>query len=126
MTSRAWIGNFIFVRHGWRDEPERMRMNIRARDPFAFNLWHMAGNALAPRTAVFVMGVFFERGRARAIRRRRAMTLQADLVRRLDELRAVRCAMYIVAGGTANSVPIHDALHKVVALHAVFVGRAVW
>ena len=33
--------------------------------------------------------------------------------------------MHIMAGRTRDSVPVHDALHKVVALHAILVRGAV-
>jgi hypothetical protein len=54
------------------------------------------------------------------------MTIKADLVRRFSQLRVIARAMHIMAGRTRDSVPVHDALHKVVALHAILVRGAVW
>ena len=125
MARGAWIGHFVFFRHGWRDESKRMSMDIRARNAFRFDLRHMAGDALTPWTTVFMVGVRFKTRCTRPIRRHGAVTVQTDLIRRLDKLGVVRSAMYIVAGRTSNAMPIHDALRKVVALHPVFMRRAV-
>ena len=126
MARGAWIGDFVFVRHSWRDESERMGVNIRARDTFRFDLRHVAGDALTSRTAIFVVRMPFERGHARAVWGHRAVTVQADLIRRLDELRIILRAMHIVTGGAGDAMPVHDALRKVVTLHPVLMRRAVW
>ena len=53
------------------------------------------------------------------------MTIQANLISRLSQLRVVRRAMHVVAGGAGNPVAIHYALREVVSLHAILVRRAV-
>ena len=100
-------------------------MDIGAGNAFRFDLRHMAGNALGSGAAVFMMRVFFEGGGVGSIRGRRAVAVEADLVRGFSQLRVVLRAMHIVAGGTGDSTPVHDALHKVIALHAVLVRGAV-
>ena len=59
MAQSAGIGNFVFVRHRWRDETESMSVDESARRPFSFNRWHMAGHTLAACAAVFVVRVLF-------------------------------------------------------------------
>ena len=53
------------------------------------------------------------------------MTIKAEGIGGLPQLRVVRCTVNVVAIETRNATTIHHALHKVVALHPVFVGRAV-
>ena len=79
-SARAWDPILFGGRR--RNEPERMRMNERARNAFAFDRRHVAGHALASGAAIFVVRVFCQSGRVRAIRRRRPMTIQANLFRR--------------------------------------------
>ena len=57
--------------------------------------------------------------------RRRAMTVEAELVRWFAKLRVILGAMHIMAGGAGHTVPVHDALNKVVALHPVLVRGSV-
>ena len=103
-----------------------MSVDICAGDSFRFDLRHVTSHALTSGTAAFMMRVFFNGGRMRAVRGHRAVTIQANLIRRLSQLGVVLRAMHIMAGGTGDSMPVHDALHKVIALHPVFVRRAVW
>ncbi len=63
----AWIWNLVPVRHRGSDEPEGVRVNKGARRAFGFDHRHVAGDALAARTAIFVMRVLFERGGAWAV-----------------------------------------------------------
>ena len=84
MTRRAGTRNPILVCRRRRDEPEGMRVHKSTWHPFAFDRRHMAGNALASSAAIFVMRVFRERGRVRPVRRRRSVTIEADLIRRLS------------------------------------------
>ena len=121
----ARVGDLVFVRHGRGNEAESVSVNERAGHAFGFDPRHMAGHALVSGAARFVMGVLFEGGRMRTVGGRRTMTIEADFSRRLSQLSIVLCAMGVVTGGTGNSVPIHDALHKIVALHAVLVRGAV-
>ena len=61
----------------------------------------------------------------RAVRRRWPVAIQAELIRGLSELRVVLRAVYVVAGSAGHAVPVHHALHEVVALHPVLVRGAV-
>ncbi len=100
-------------------------MDIHARNAFAFDLRHVAGDALASRAAVFMVGVRFETRHVRPVRRHGAMTVQTDLVRGLDKLRVVSSSMHIVAIEACDAVPVHHALREIVPLHAVLMRRAV-
>jgi len=59
-------------------------MNKSAGNAFRLDRGHVASNATAAGTSAFVVRVFFESSRVRPIRRGRAMTIQADLIRRLS------------------------------------------
>jgi len=125
MTRRARTGDLVLVGHGRRDEAESVGMHKRSRNAFRFDGWHVAGNAIAAGASILVMCVLLERGRTRTIGARRGMTIQADPIRRLSQLSVVFRAVRIVARGTGNSMPVHHALGKVVALHAVLMRGAV-
>ena len=86
----------------------------------------MTSYALTAGAAVFVVGVFLQRRSVRTIRRRWPMTVEAELVYGLSELSVVFCAVHVMAGSAGNTVLIHDALHKVVALHPVLMRGSVW
>src|SRR5579864_5155433 len=102
-----------------------MGVNKRVRHPFGFDGRHVTGDALASGAAYFVMRVFRQRGRVRAVYGRRSMTIQEDLVRGLSELSIVRGAVHVVARTAGDTVLIHHALREVIALHAVLVRGAV-
>ena len=53
------------------------------------------------------------------------VAIQANLIRRLAQLRIIVGAMHIVARSAGNTMPVHHALRKVVALHPVLVCSAV-
>jgi len=53
------------------------------------------------------------------------MTGEAELIGRLPELRVISCTVHIMAIETGHSAPVHDALNEIIALHAVFMRRAV-
>ena len=53
------------------------------------------------------------------------MAVEADPVGRLSQLSVVGGAVGIMARGTGDTTPVHDALRRVVPLHTVLVGRAV-
>src|SRR5215469_10198947 len=72
-----------------------------------------------------MMRMFFERGRVGAIRGCWSMTIQADPVCRLAELRIVLGAMYIVARCAGDPAPVHHTLGKVISLHTILMSRAV-
>ena len=126
MTGRAWIGNVELVRHRGRDETESMRMNHRICRTFRFNRRHVASDALTPRTAVFVVRVFFQCGRSGAVGRHRTVAVQAELVGWFSKLRVVSCSVNVVAVKAGDSAAVHHTLDKIVALHSVFMGCAVW
>ena len=54
VTRRTWIGDFVFVRHRWSNERKGVRAHEDARN-CNFDFWHVAGNAIAARRAVFVV-----------------------------------------------------------------------
>jgi hypothetical protein len=125
VAGRAWIRNFVFVGHVWIYKAEGVGMNHRPGNALTLDFWHMAGYAFTPRAAVLVVGMFFDGCSMRAIRGERPMTLQANLICRFSQLRVVSGSMHVVAGRTGDSMPVHDTLRKVVALHPVLMGRAV-
>ena len=100
-------------------------MNVGAGNALTLDLRHVAGDTLASGAAVFMMRVRFQRGFMRSVWKIRTMTVHADLVRGLDELRVVSRSMHIMAIEACDVVPVHHALHEIVALHAVLVRRAV-
>lgn len=53
------------------------------------------------------------------------MAIQAKLVGRFAQLGVVVCAVHIMAREAGDAATIHHALHKIVSLHAIFVGGAV-
>ena len=88
-------------------------------------LGHVAGDALAAGAAILVMRVFLQSYGVRAIRRIGAVTIEANLVGRLAELRIVVSAVDIVAASAGHAMSVHHALYKVIALHPVLVCGAV-
>ena len=61
----------------------------------------------------------------RTVRGRRSVAVQANLIRGLSQLDIVFRAVHVMTRRASDSVPIHDALRKVVALHAILMGGAV-
>ena len=53
------------------------------------------------------------------------MAIEAELVGGFAQLRGVVRSVDVVAGGAGYAVTVHDALYKIVALHPVFVSRAI-
>jgi hypothetical protein len=47
--------------------------------------------------------------------------IEADLVNGLTKLRIVFSPVYVVARCAGDALPVHHALHKVIALHPIFV-----
>ena len=125
VAGRAWIWDPVLVRHLRSDEAECVGVHERGRHPLGFNRRHVTRHTSAPRASSLVMRMFFERGRVGAIGSRRSMTIQANLIRWLSELRVVGRAMHVMARGASDPMPIHDALGEVVSLHPIFVRRAV-
>ena len=73
MTDGAGVRNFQSVGLAGRDEMERMTTHIHVGDGL-FDLGHVAGDALAPRAADFMMGVLLYAGGMGAILRVRSVT----------------------------------------------------
>ena len=53
------------------------------------------------------------------------MTIEAECISGFAQLRVIRRAVNVMAIETRDATAIHHALHKVVALHPVLVGRAI-
>jgi len=124
MTRSAGIGDFIFVGHRRGNEGKGVRAHFDVRDGRG-DFRHVAGDATAARGAFLVMGMIFESRGARAIHGERRVALQTELVGGLAKLRVVFGAVHVVAAKTGDSAAVHDALHKIISLHAIFMGGAV-
>ena len=61
----------------------------------------------------------------RPIERKGAVAIEAELVGGLAELGVIFSAVNVVTGEAGDASAIHEALHEIVSLHAVFVGAAV-
>ena len=124
VAGRAWIRDFIFVRHGRRDERKRVRAHKDAgnRD---LDLRHVTCHAFAARGAVLMMCMGGKRRRAGPVPRAGTVAIEANLVHGLSQLRVVLRAVHIVAVEARDPAPVHDALREVVPLHPVLVRRAV-
>ena len=125
MTRRAWVGDIVLSRHLGRDEFEGVGSHFDVRDGLGC-FRHVAGHALTPGAAFFVMGMILQSGRIWAVKRARPMTIQTQLVRWLSELCVIVGTVCIVAAKTGHAVLVHRTLHKVVALHPILVRGAVW
>ena len=77
VTGSTWVGDLVLVRHLRRDESEGMCVHVSSGNTFRFDCRHVTGDALASRTALFMVSVLFNRRRARSVRRQRAMAVQA-------------------------------------------------
>ena len=100
-------------------------MHERSRDALALDGRHVAGNALGSGAPSLVVRMLLQSGSARTIRPPGRVAIQANLIRRLAQLRIVLRAVHIVARSARNAVPVHHALRKVVALHPILVRSAV-
>ena len=97
-----------------------MAANIHIADSLS-NLRHVTAYAFTPGAVDLVMRVGLNRRRARAVGRLRAVTLQAEHIRRLEQIRVVRRPVRVVATETGYAVRVHLTRHEVIALHPVFV-----
>jgi hypothetical protein len=88
-----------------------------------FGMWQ--ATHWLPRTSVLMMGMLFQGRSVRAVRRRWAVAVQAELLRRFAELRIILGAVHVMARGAGDPVSVHDALYEVIALHPVLVGGPV-
>lgn len=120
MAARARVRDVIGIRHRWRDEPKRMAANVHIRDGL-LNPGHMTGNALVACGTCGVVRMFLNRTSMRAVRGARPVALQAHDIRRFDQQGIVFGAVNIVATGALHTASVHQALHEIVSLHAVFV-----
>lgn len=84
MAQSARVRNTVLVCHFGRDEAERVCMNHCSGHTFSFSRRHMASDAVAARASGLMMRVCFNRGGVWPIGRHGTMTVQANLVRRLD------------------------------------------
>ena len=124
MAHVAGVRNFQLLGFGRRDEPERVAANHHVSQSL-LDRWHVARNALASRTAGFVMRVFLDGLRSRPIWGTGAVTVQTQNICRLPKQGIIRSAVGIVARETRNPVRIHNTRYKVIALHPVFMRSAV-
>jgi hypothetical protein len=119
VTRSTSVRHLVLLRHGRRDEFEGVCAHEGTGDAFALDLRHVAVHALTSGATVLVVSMLLHRRYVGAVRRRSAVTIEADLVCGLSKLRIVVGAVYVVAGGTGNSVTVHHALHEVIPLHPV-------
>ena len=123
VTRRAWIGNLVLLGHRRRDELEGVAADVDIRDGL-LDFRHVAFDALTaprcrPRGACALRP-----SPPRAVRRIRAVARQAQLLRRLDEIRVVIRPMHVMAAEAGDAAAIHEAVDEVVRLHAVLLRRA--
>jgi hypothetical protein len=78
MAARTGIWNLVLIGHFGGNEIECVAPDVDVRDCL-FDLRHVAGHALASSAAVAMMCVRFDRRRVRTVRRRRSMTVEAEL-----------------------------------------------
>src|SRR5271156_312391 len=121
VTGRTSVRDLVFLCHCWRDELESVCAHEGAGDALGLDLRHMAGYALTPWAAVLVMSMKLHAGYVWTIRRRCTVAVEADLVNGLTKLRIVFGPVYVVARCAGDALPVHHALHKVIALHPIFV-----
>src|SRR5215471_18217545 len=95
MAARAGIWNLVLIGHLGSNEIERVAADVDVRDCL-LNLRHVAGHAVASSAAVLMMSVRFDRRRVWSVRRRRSMTVQTKLSRRLNQIRIVYRPMNIM------------------------------
>jgi hypothetical protein len=125
MARCARIRDPVLVGHLRWDESECVGMHECPGHTLGFNSRHMTGDALVSRASFLMVRMLLESSSVRAVRARRAVTIQANLLCGLSELSIVGGPMYIVTRGTGNAAAVHHALRKVVSLHAILVRRAV-
>ena len=125
MAGRTRVWNLVLFCRGRSNESKGVRAHKRTGYAFRLDPRHVASYALAAGAAILVMCVFLQSCGMRAVRGVRAMTIEANLVRRLAELRIIISAVDIVASSAGHAMSVHHALHKVIALHPVLVCGAV-
>lgn len=125
MARRAGVRYFVLIRHCWRDELEGVGADEGARYTLRLDLRHVARNALAAWSAILVVCVLLKARGVRSVGRVRAVTVEAEFLRRFAELSVVVGAVGIVASCAGHAVAIHHTLHEVITLHTILVARSV-
>jgi|SRR5580692_5570256 hypothetical protein len=125
VTGRTRIGNFELIRHRGRDKTERMRMHVRTGNAFGLYLRHMASHALAfpdcPFDGVYALPASPCAGRW-AMLYHDIPGIAGSLAPAAAPGSPCRAHRDTRAH---DSVPVHHALHKIIALHAILVRRAI-
>jgi len=124
MAGVASIWNFQAIRFTGRNKSESVAANINIRN-LLLDSRHMAAHAFITSAPGLVMRVRLNGNGVRPVWRIRPMTFQAHHIGRFQQISIVFRAVDIVAAIAADTVRIHGALHEIVALHSVFVRRAV-
>ena len=124
VTGRAGIWDFVLVGYGRGDEGECVSANFDVSNG-GLDLRHVAGDALASWSACLVMGVLLERCGAGAVERHGAVAIETEFVSRLSKLSVVIGAMNIMASEAGDPSAVHQALHEVIALHAILMSGAI-
>ncbi len=124
MASGTRVGDFIGIRHCGGDEPEGVATDIHVCNGL-FDFRHVTGNALTSGTAHFMVRVLLDGARVRTIGRAGSVAFETQYVGRLDQQSIVVGAVNIMATGAFHAMRVHHALDEIVALHAVFVRRAI-
>ena len=119
MTVVARIGNVQSFGHGGIDETKGMAADIHVGNSLG-DLRHVSGDALSAGTAGFMMRVLLQRRGVRTTGRAGAVTIKAQNMRRLSQIRTILRSMCVVAGEASNTMRVHWARDEVVALHTIF------
>ena len=106
MTVVARIGNVQSFGHGGIDETKGMAADINVGNSLG-DFRHVAGDALAAGTGGFVMRVLLQRRGVRTIGRIRAVTIEAQNMHRLSQIRTILRSMCVVAGEASNATRVH-------------------
>jgi len=124
VTDVARVGYSERIRLSRGDEFERVCANVDITDRL-LDFRHVAGNALTSRAVRFVVRMSFQAWSMRTVRGIGSMAIQADCIGGLPKHRRVRGAVHVVTAEAGHPTGVHQALHEIVALHAVLVRGAV-
>src|ERR1700739_940577 len=124
MADIASIWNLQRLGFARGDEVERMAPNLLVRDRLG-DLRHMTGDAFVASATGLMMRVRLDRGRVWPGLGIRAVTVETQGIAGLAHHANIFGAMRVVAAKTRHTARIHQAVDKVVALHAVLVSGAV-
>ena len=123
MAGSARIRDTGLLCFSGRDEPKGVRGNVVPFDRL-FNVRHVAGDALASRAVLRVMGMPAD-GAFETRRILFRVAAKAKSVSLFDQVGLVLIAVDFVTIETTQLAVIHVALDEVVALHPVLVSRRV-